>query len=348
LEIIERGSVNLKYGPIVQKIRISSLKDKLQRLFSYSKVVNGPFPTGAQNVYVIVHNGAKMELESYGENNLRFPSFRSIHISNFLSIAQPWIPAMMLIRDIHSSNMFAIIKIREKFFDHAMHTLFPGKTHSPKNIMDTHRDIELAESTGLISNDLSIESTPFFKDLINTILSRNIQPPQNFTPHPSSAPPPRLAPPPRSAPPLRSAPPSKIILVILGPQSDPTIYMEEKIDTNEIHHHIFYGFPLFQTMNKDDFERTIVRPNIDLMGISRINVPGALVYICSCHNEAQFHDLTAATKSHYHPTFQQNLKSKRFSEMYLSAVKNYNNIGTGARQIIMDFINVDGTVRQHD
>ena len=35
LEIIERGSVNLKYGPIVQKIRIYSLKDKLQRLFSY-------------------------------------------------------------------------------------------------------------------------------------------------------------------------------------------------------------------------------------------------------------------------------------------------------------------------
>jgi len=340
LEIIGRGSVNLKYGPILQKIRMYDLKDKLQRLFSYSKVINGPFPAGAQNVYVIVHSGDNMKLERTTGGYLRFPSFRDINVSDFLSIAQRWIRNMELVRDIYSSNMFAIIRCREKFLDHPLRDLFPDVNVSQHNIRGKYNEIEVSETLGLVRNDMTLESTRFFKDLINTMLSPNMQPSPNFTP--SSAPPAALAP-----PPPRSAPPSKIILVILGPQPDPTIYMEEKIDNDGPIPHKFYGFPLFQTMNKDDFERTILRPNIDVMGISRINVPDALVYICSCQNETQFHDLTAAAKRHYHPTLQQNLKSKRFSEVYSSAIHNYNNIGTGARHIIMKFINMDGSVKLH-
>jgi hypothetical protein len=312
LEIIKRGSVNLKYGTIQPQIRIFNLKDKLQRIFSYSKVINGPFPAGAQNVYVIVHGSNVMNLERTQEGFFRFPSFRNINVSKFLTIAQRWIQNMTLVRDINSSNMFAIIRYREKFLNQPLRGLFPDTIFYEKNIMEKYKQIEVSETSGLLENDMTIESTYFFKDLINTILSPNMQPPPNFTPDPSSAAPLALAP-----PPARSAPPSKIIiLVVLGPHPVKKILMEEKREGGTT----FYGFPIFKTMNTPEFEQLIVRPNIDVNRIDRIDVGTAMVYICSCRDESQFHNLKTAATNHYVQPLRNNLQEESFSNIYSLAV----------------------------
>jgi hypothetical protein len=235
--------------------------------------------------------------------------------------------------------MFAIIRCREKFLYQPLRELFPGKLFYEKNIMEKYKQIEVSETSGLLENDMTIESTYFFKDLINTILSPNMQPPPNFTPHPSSAAPLALAP-----PPAISAPPSKIIiLVVLGPRPVKKILMEEKREGGTT----FYGFPIFRTMNTPDFERLIVRPNIDVH-IDRIDDGAAMVYICSCIDESQFHNLKKTATNHYHQPLRNNLQEERFSSIYSFAINNYNNIGKGAGHIIRRFIKDDGKVKPHD